>query len=584
MFTRMTLRKKIAALITTSVLIVAVAAWIMMYRTERSKLIDDNRETLSRYLDGFVSAGESSGLEGISNLLILWSKIYPEGRVTVVNINGDVVLDNKAKTSAMDNHYKRPEVMQAFSSGSGAEMRYSKTQNEWVNYMARKFTLAGTDGGETVIRISYPVEKLGALGWTMGKSFLYSLEIILLLVWGGAYWMLRVVMRPLNSLSRAAESIASGGTARFPITDDPEMHALSNALNSMSDSLKLSIKEAQERKEEMALLVGTLPIGLILIDDNKKVRYINVAASTLCGRADVLPVRGASIELVLPCEEMSIFLDSPDGTKVISAAIMGGKEIEITTLTLARGRLIVLQDLTEKMRLEESRREFFIDAGHEFRTPLTVIRMGLDLLKSGGSIKDPEDMAGIDSMIGQQERLSSLVDDLLYLVRLDVDPLKRESENVNLSAVAEELVSNLESLTAPVGIKAEADFPKDGAFVFGFYTDIRRALSNLLENSVKYVSSARESGGRIKFTLEESGDFWRFTVDDNGPGIPIGEEKIIFERFRRGDLHRARNGGKTGGYGLGLSISRRIAERHGGTLELAASKLGGACFTMTIHK
>lgn len=396
--------------------------------------------------------------------------------------------------------------------------------------------------------------------------------------------MLRVVMRPLNSLSRAAESIASGGTARFPITDDPEMHALSNALNSMSDSLKLSIKEAQERKEEMALLVGTLPIGLILIDDNKKVRYINVAASTLCGRADVLPVRGASIELVLPCEEMSIFLDSPDGTKVISAAIMGGKEIEITTLTLARGRLIVLQDLTEKMRLEESRREFFIDAGHEFRTPLTVIRMGLDLLKSGGSIKDPEDMAGIDSMIGQQERLSSLVDDLLYLVRLDVDPLKRESENVNLSAVAEELVSNLESLTAPVGIKAEADFPKDGAFVFGFYTDIRRALSNLLENSVKYVSSARESGGRIKFTLEESGDFWRFTVDDNGPGIPIGEEKIIFERFRRGDLHRARNGGKTGGYGLGLSISRRIAERHGGTLELAASKLGGACFTMTIHK
>ena len=584
MFTRMTLRKKIAVLITTSVLIVAVAAWIMMYRTERSKLIDDNRETLSRYLDGFVSAGESSGLEGISNLLILWSKIYPEGRVTVVNINGDVVLDNKAKTSAMDNHYKRPEVMQAFSSGSGAEMRYSKTQNEWVNYMARKFTLAGTDGGETVIRISYPVEKLGALGWTMGKSFLYSLEIILLLVWGGAYWMLRVVMRPLNSLSRAAESIASGGTARFPITDDPEMHAHSNALNSMSDSLKLSIKEAQERKEEMALLVGTLPIGLILIDDNKKVRYINVAASTLCGRADVLPVRGASIELVLPCEEMSIFLDSPDGTKVISAAIMGGKEIEITTLTLARGRLIVLQDLTEKMRLEESRREFFIDAGHEFRTPLTVIRMGLDLLKSGGSIKDPEDMAGIDSMIGQQERLSSLVDDLLYLVRLDVDPLKRESENVNLSAVAEELVSNLESLTAPVGIKAEADFPKDGAFVFGFYTDIRRALSNLLENSVKYVSSARESGGRIKFTLEESGDFWRFTVDDNGPGIPIGEEKIIFERFRRGDLHRARNGGKTGGYGLGLSISRRIAERHGGTLELAASKLGGACFTMTIHK
>ena len=169
-------------------------------------------------------------------------------------------------------------------------------------------------------------------------------------------------------------------------------------------------------------------------------------------------------------------------------------------------------------------------------------------------------------------------------MRLDVDPLKRDNEDVNLSALSEELASNLESLTAPAGISVESDFPADGAYAYGLYGDIRRALSNLLENSVKYVSSARESGGKIKFTLEENGDFWRFTVDDNGPGIPAGEEKIIFERFRRGDMHRARKGGKTGGYGLGLSISRRIAERHGGTLELAPSKLGGACFTMTIHK
>ena len=88
----------------------------------------------------------------------------------------------------------------------------------------------------------------------------------------------------------------------------------------------------------------------------------------------------------------------------------------------------------------------------------------------------------------------------------------------------------------------------------------------------------------MRFSVEESGDKWKLTVDDNGPGIPDGERNIIFERFRRGDSHRARKTSSPGGYGLGLSISRRIVERHGGRLELTDSKLGGAAFVMIIPK
>jgi two-component system phosphate regulon sensor histidine kinase PhoR len=73
-------------------------------------------------------------------------------------------------------------------------------------------------------------------------------------------------------------------------------------------------------------------------------------------------------------------------------------------------------------------------------------------------------------------------------------------------------------------------------------------------------------------------------VDDNGPGVTDEERDVIFERFRRGDSHRARSRSSAGGYGLGLSISRKIAEREGGSLELGGSSLGGASFIMTLPK
>jgi len=585
MLHRMTLKKKIALLLTSSVLIVALAAWGVVYRAQRNELIEDNRAMLSRYAAAMAKAGEQRGVEGIKEMSRFWIDVYPKGRFSLINTMGEVVFDSLPTVVAPENHYKRPEVMKAFADGEGYALRYSKTVGAWQSYVARRVIIPGSPGEGMVIRLSYPVEGLAGLVRSMGRPFLYSIEIVLVLVWLGAYWVLRQIMRPLNALSRAAEDIAAGKAARFPICDDEEMQNLANALNSMSDSLKLSAKEAAEREEELAVLVGALPVGVILIDDKRKIRYINREAAVLCGRGSFMPSRGASVELVLPSEEIARMLDEEDGRRLFTLSRNSLRKIEVTTLTITRGRLIVMQDMTEKMRLEEARRDFFIDAGHEFQTPLSVIRTGLELLKSGGGLKDMDDINTVDSMIRQQERISGLVDDLLFLVRLDVDPFVADYEEINLNSLAASLLSDVKDLPKSRGISFDvisADVP---AAVRGRYADLKRALFNLLENAVKYVASYREAGsGKIMLSVRDAGDFWEICVDDNGPGIPDEEKEIIFERFRRGERHRARSGGMSGGYGLGLSISRRIAERHGGSLNLADSKLGGAAFVMTLPK
>ena len=106
-----------------------------------------------------------------------------------------------------------------------------------------------------------------------------------------------------------------------------------------------------------------------------------------------------------------------------------------------------------------------------------------------------------------------------------------------------------------------------------------------MENAHKYIGLGGGEVGHIKVSVEDAGSSWRITVDDDGPGVHDMDKEIIFERFRRGDGHRARGKEKkNGGYGLGLSISRRIAERHGGSLELGESRLGGAAFVITLPK
>ncbi|MGI6431623.1 MAG: sensor histidine kinase [Synergistaceae bacterium] len=311
---------------------------------------------------------------------------------------------------------------------------------------------------------------------------------------------------------------------------------------------------------------------------------MNSAASKICGRVGNEPARGLSIEVILPSDEMCSMLDEEDGRRMISLPRSGGSKIEMSTLTLTRGRMIVLEDLTDKIKLDEARRDFFIDAGHEFQTPLTVIRTGLELLRSGDSLTDIEDIKAVDSMIRQQERISGLVEDLLLLVKLDVDPPGNRREDVDLKEMIRDIVSDVKELPASRKIEIKASLPEDDIFINTVYGDLRRALFNLVENGVKYVSSYREADGRVEVRVRQDDGRIQVVVDDNGPGVTDEERDVIFERFRRGDSHRARSRSSAGGYGLGLSISRKIAEREGGSLELGGSSLGGASFIMTLPK
>jgi signal transduction histidine kinase len=213
-----------------------------------------------------------------------------------------------------------------------------------------------------------------------------------------------------------------------------------------------------------------------------------------------------------------------------------------------------------------TQRAFLSDAGHELRTPITIIQGHLDLLASGAAQKD--DVVPI--VTDELDRMSRLVDDLLLLAKS-----RRPNFLYLRHEDLDELTEELYSKASPV---ADRDWRLEQVGVGRLLIDRQRmtqAVMNLLRNAVEHT----EPGDRISLGSAIDGDTARVWVSDSGPGVPAAERERIFERFARGPYAHAR---RKEGAGLGLSIASAVAEAHGGRITLDGREGEGATFAIVI--
>ena len=227
--------------------------------------------------------------------------------------------------------------------------------------------------------------------------------------------------------------------------------------------------------------------------------------------------------------------------------------------------------LAERSALVLSQRRFLADAGHEIRTPLTVLRGDFEVaLLKHRSIAEYESI--IRRALNDLRSVSALADDLITLARTDVLERAGVLTSVDLQSLVTEVDSSFRTAAAGAGVTIAVDV-EPALCVEADRALLTRALSNLVDNAVKYAAS----GGslRINARSTEKG-LVEITVGDRGPGIDDDEKGRVFDRFYRGKSRRA----GVSGAGLGLSISRAIMERLGGGLDVRAREGGGAAFVL----
>ncbi len=223
-------------------------------------------------------------------------------------------------------------------------------------------------------------------------------------------------------------------------------------------------------------------------------------------------------------------------------------------------------------RMEQLRRNMVADAAHELRTPLSNIRGYLEAIRDG--VVTP-DTATIHSLQEEAILLSRLVDDLQELALAEAGELKMSTQAEDISELIQQAVAGALVQAAVKGVSVTIDLPGKLPLVNIDSYRIGQVLRNLLENAVAHTTK----GDSIAVAARQQGSWVEISVADTGEGIPAEDLPNIFERFYRVDKSRSK---ATGGYGLGLTIAKRLVEAHGGKIE-AQSELGkGSNFTFTL--
>jgi two-component system OmpR family sensor kinase len=229
------------------------------------------------------------------------------------------------------------------------------------------------------------------------------------------------------------------------------------------------------------------------------------------------------------------------------------------------------ESFTARIASENKLRRFVADASHELRTPLTAIRGFAELHRQGAVVGQEKTTELISRIEKESVRMSSLVEDLLLLARLD-QARELANDPVDLNTLITEVVASARAAGPehPIEVRVE----KEEIFVLGDSARIHQVIANLLANARTHTPA----GTQIIVSASVGVNETTVSVTDNGPGLSQSDQEKVFERFYRADPSRVRNSGE--GSGLGLSIVDAVMKAHGGYVSVK-SKLGeGSTFTL----
>ncbi|HEY8793242.1 MAG TPA: ATP-binding protein [Gaiellaceae bacterium] len=340
-------------------------------------------------------------------------------------------------------------------------------------------------------------------------------------------------------------------------------------------------REAEERAQA-ARVLETVADGVFLVDSEGIVRVWNRAAEAITNltRAEML---GRRADEVLPGWQdlaPSVPVAGAPGPAMATTfpLELDGNErwLSISGVGFDEGTVYAFRDLTEERALEQIRQDLVSTVSHELRTPLAAIYgSALTLAREDLELEEPMHRKLLDVIVEESTRLADIVNDLLLASQLDAGRLELRVEPCDAHALA---ISVLEAARThlPAGTRvsldsAEEDVPR----VTADEGQLRQVLTNLVDNAVKYSPS----GGDVHVRLEAVGKYVRFTVADEGLGIPPAEQGRIFEKFYRLDPDMT---GGIGGTGLGLYISRELVRRVHGRIWVEPNGGRGSLFHVEI--
>lgn len=489
---------------------------------------------------------------------------FNRGRITLVEPNGNVIFDNKAKVEHLDNHRDREEIQEAIEYGIGYSVRFSNTlMTETVYYSIELNT-------GNVLRISVEFYSLLNIVTSLVFQLLIVSAIALVLSSFIAKKLANKLVEPLNNLD-----------LEHPMKNNTyaELSPLLNHINAQYIQISNNEKELNRRRNEFTATISNMTEGLVLLDKKKKIISANSAALFFFGLSEYNNIVGSEFLTVERDRTIIKAIEESLDTKQEIEIERFGRiyQLNITCVKYneekIQGYIILILDQTLKVKAEKIRREFTANVSHELKTPLHSIMGSAELLEN--SLVKKEDIPRFIGHIRKESsRLVSIIDDIIKLSVLD-EKSQYSFEAISLDDVVNSVVGSLEPISKTK--KVTISHKLSQCTIPAIYSLLHDVVYNIIENAVKY----NVEDGKVDITLVDLQDKAVLTVKDTGIGIPKQYHDRVFERFFRVDKSHSRT---IGGTGLGLSIVKHAMMKLNGRVSYTSVENEGTTFVLEFKK
>jgi len=479
-------------------------------------------------------------------------------RITFIDGSGSVISDTLTE-GPLDNHLNRPEI----SDLGESYIRHSDTLNIDMMYLATQL-----DNGN-YLRVAIPISSiLGFLNDFIALSIVIGVIIVILSITLTSY-LIKNSLKPLEDVKYILEEVNNGDYKEIiTINKYDEINGLIKKINEINKNISSNIMSLKSEKQKMDFLLNHMDQGICVLDENAKIILLNNYLKDLY-RFNINFNINKDYRYLFRDEELQKAIIKVFETKKGETLItnVNGKHYSVSLIFSEKGwshdysLILIYTDITSVKNIEILKKDFFVNASHELKSPLTTILGSADLINQG-LVKDEETKNDLINRIASEaRRMNNLVMDMLTLSEYETKKTDSKKQVINLGKVVDEVIGNLNVFVENKQTKIHIEIENINIFIG--YEEIYQVLKNLLENAIKYGKQL----GNVWINSNHDEKNLVIRIKDDGIGIPKADINRVFERFYRVDKARSKS---SGGTGLGLSIVKHIILSYKGTVELSS--------------
>lgn len=421
--------------------------------------------------------------------------------------------------------------------------------------------------------------------WIFFGSSIAVALLLILLAMGITNLNLKRSMRPLEAVQKGLNDINNGNFHGIAVsTDYEEFRGIVSQISDISEKISASLSSIKYEQRKAAFLLDNIGQGIIALSDTRGILTYNNAVLRILGLQG--NIAGQRLEDVIDDESIiaAVARTQENGEKDGCEFRRAGNVYRVETL-IASGSwfetyntfalLLTFTDITQESRSADIRSEFFANASHELKTPLTVIKGYSELLTIPGQ-SEKNISRCVSEIQTNADKMGVLINDMLFISRLDANIVNEEKAVVDLGGMCRSICDDMGGAAQNAGVTI---FCEGDGTAECYPKMMTTAITNLVSNAVKY----NREGGSVWVKVYEDGEYVCISVKDNGIGISDEDKPRVFERFFKADKAHTRNDELSTGLGLAI-VKHIIVNMHGGEITLESEEGKGSEFIVKLAK